>query len=188
MVAAAVEGEVKGDENPEPAAGAMPQMALNPIGAPSIPVNASEELAAGWCAHESHRCDSWRPCCGDLKCEHLLGGSGKVCLREQPQCVQEHGECGGPGRQTLTCCGGGTCEQLLGGSVMHCRKPEPQCVQDGGECGGPGRQTLTCCGGGTCERLLGGSVMHCQKPQPQCVQDGGECGGPGRQTLTCCGG
>mmetsp|Transcript_14695 Transcript_14695/g.36543 ORF Transcript_14695/g.36543 Transcript_14695/m.36543 type:complete len:176 (-) Transcript_14695:426-953(-) len=122
----------------------------------------AEGLASGFfCAAESQQCSWWRPCCGSLQCESLLGGSGHVCVDKQPQCVSENGICGGPGQLTQHCCGEMQCRQLLGGSQMRCQGSQPQCVARSGICGGPGQLTQPCCGNMQCKGLLGGSDMKC---------------------------
>jgi len=140
-----------------------------------------------WCAAESQNCHWWRPCCSNMQCQSLLGASGRVCVKRQPQCVQEHGICGGPGQATRSCCGDMQCERLLGGSQLRCQKSQPQCVQEDGVCGGPGQLTASCCGDMKCQQLLGGSEMHCRRSQHQCVQQNGICRGPGQLTQSCCG-
>jgi len=124
--------------------------------------NASEGLAS-WvsCAAESQQCSWWRPCCGSMKCESLLGGSGRVCVDKQPQCVSENGICGGPGQLTQRCCDDMQCQRLFGGSQMRCQHSRSQCVPENSICGGPGQLTQRCCGNTQCKRLLGGDDMKC---------------------------
>merc|ERR1712232_1448150 len=108
------------------------------------------------CSVEGENCGKqhwWSPnvaCCGGYRCDNVLGGTGKKCVREQPACVSEGSICGGAGRRTLDCCDSMQCTQLLGGSDMKCVKSHPSCVAAGQACGGPGRQTLTCCDGMQC--------------------------------------
>eukprot|EP00930_Biecheleria_cincta_P083197 TRINITY_DN7281_c0_g2_i1.p1 TRINITY_DN7281_c0_g2~~TRINITY_DN7281_c0_g2_i1.p1 ORF type:complete len:324 (+),score=42.82 TRINITY_DN7281_c0_g2_i1:56-973(+) len=80
------------------------------------------------CAAKSQQCrpHAWMiwipglPCCGGMECTQLLGGSGRVCVEKQPQCVDENGICGGPRESSQSCCGNSVCRQLLGGSQMKC--------------------------------------------------------------------
>jgi len=128
----------------------------------------AESLASrGDCTAKSQQCHSGRPCCGHMQCENLLGGSGKVCVEKQPQCLQENGVCAGAGQSTQSCCGDMQCKRLLGGSQSRCQKSQPKCVSEDGICGGPGQQTQTCCGDMQCSKLLGGSQMLCKASQPQ---------------------
>merc|ERR1712151_880652 len=112
------------------------------------------------------------------------------------QCVPLSGECGGPGRQTLSCCQG-DCKPEMGG-VMKCKAAN--CAASYAECGGPGRQTLPCCESGfSCSKIPNTAITKCMPITKllssvdeldasfaQCVPLSGECGGPGRQTLSCC--
>mmetsp|Transcript_61102 Transcript_61102/g.160660 ORF Transcript_61102/g.160660 Transcript_61102/m.160660 type:complete len:307 (+) Transcript_61102:94-1014(+) len=102
-------------------------------------------------------------CCGDLKCENLLGSNGvKKCVRlhPQPQCVAEGQTCGGPGLGDQPCCGGMQCQRhLMGTHNLQCVKPQPppnQCVAKGESCGCAGCQTLQCCGTNKCTESMGG--------------------------------
>jgi len=80
------------------------------------------------CAAESQQCrpHAWMiwipglPCCEGMECTQLLGGSGRVCVAKQPQCVEENGICGGPGQLSQSCCDNSKCKVLLGGSQMKC--------------------------------------------------------------------
>jgi len=131
----------------------------------NVSFEASAEVMASsqGCAAKSEQCHSWRPCCRDMQCENLLGGSGKVCVQKQPQCLQEDGICGGSGQLTQSCCGDMQCKRLLGGSQMRCQKSQPQCVQENGICGGRGLLTQSCCGSMQCKLQLGGSKMRCSR-------------------------
>jgi len=122
------------------------------------------------CAAESQQCrpHAWMlwipglPCCGGMECKGLLGGSGKVCVAKQPQCVEENGVCGGPGQQSQSCCGNSECKKLLGGSQMKCvAQHDTQCVEESGICGGPGQLSQSCCGNSKCRKVLGGSQLKC---------------------------
>jgi len=100
------------------------------------------------------------------------------------QCVSLSGECGGPGRQTLSCCQG-SCKPEVEGGVMKC--VAATCAASNAECGGPGHQTLPCCTPGfSCSKISGTAVTKCMPSAPQCVPVSGDCGGPGRRTLSCC--
>jgi len=68
--------------------------------------------------------------------------SADALVASTMQCVPLSGECGGPGRQTLSCCQG-TCTPEMRGGVMKC--VAATCAAKYAECGGPGRQTLPCC-------------------------------------------
>merc|ERR1711972_379265 len=71
-----------------------------------------DTFTSWWCEPVGGVCGGprkWpKKCCGNAKCERLLGGDGtKKCVEQHPvhqQCVHSHGECGGPGRRTLPCC------------------------------------------------------------------------------------
>merc|ERR1712039_161074 len=91
------------------------------------------------------------PCCGSMRCEQLLGGSGKVCVRSESQCVAANDICGGPGQLTQECCGSAVCQTMFGGSAMKCVEPAQQCVPQNGICGGPGQLTQECCGSAVCQ-------------------------------------
>ncbi|CAE8647076.1 unnamed protein product [Polarella glacialis] len=148
-----------------------------------------------WCAAASQQCRQhnwmiWQqglPCCDGMKCQFSSGGSNPVCVSAQPQCVAEHGVCGGPGQSNQNCCGSMQCQRLLGGSQMQCVSKQPERVAEHGVCGGPGQLTQTCCGNMECQRLLGGSQMQCVPRQPECKAEHAICGGPGQLTQTCCG-
>merc|ERR1712060_601785 len=128
-----------------------------------------EALANWWCEPVGGVCGGpWKwpkKCCGNAKCQKLLGGDGTMkCVEEHPeqQCVPIHGECGGPGRRTETCCHG-KCESpsFVGGNgIMKC--VDKQCAAQHAECGGPGRQTLPCCAPElSCKSPFGSAVMKC---------------------------
>merc|ERR1712066_783130 len=94
------------------------------------------------------------------------------CVEKQPQCVKEHGVCGGPGQETQSCCDGLLCDQAPGGTELHCKQPLPQCVKEDGM---------------FCDEVWGSLERHCKQPLPQCVKEHGICGGPGQETQSCCG-
>merc|ERR1719394_251589 len=74
------------------------------------------------------------------------------------QCVPLSGECGGPGRKTLSCCQG-ECKPEIGG-VMKC--VAATCAASYAECGGPGRQALPCCESGfSCSKIPNSAVTKC---------------------------
>merc|ERR1712190_79115 len=157
------------------------------------PTLAAEAVDSQSCSEEHQQCGklhwcSWSevPCCGSMRCEQLLGGSGKVCVPLESQCVAANGVCGGSGQLTLECCGNAVCQKMFGGDQMKC--VEPACVPANGVCGGPGQLTQECCGNAVCQRLLGGTQMQCVEPAPQsCVPANGVCGGLGQLTRECCG-
>merc|ERR1712107_103557 len=100
-------------------------VSANSSGAESTPAVSAMELQG--CSQENTPCGklywwSWPEvqCCGSLRCEQLLGGSGKVCTRLQSQCVPANSICGGPGQLTQECCGNAVCQRLRGGDQMKC--------------------------------------------------------------------
>merc|ERR1712076_101176 len=110
-----------------------------------------------------------------MRCEQLLGGSGKVCVPLDSQCVPENEICGGPGQLTQECCGNAVCQKMFGGDQMKC--VEPACVPANSVCGGPCQLTQECCGNAVCQTLFGGAQMRCVEPTPQsCVPANSVCG------------
>merc|ERR1719330_1027662 len=87
-----------------------------------------EALASWWCQPVGGVCGGpWKwpkKCCGNAECQALLGGDGtKKCVEKhvEKHCAARHGECGGPGRQTLPCCARGfVCKAPFGSAVMKC--------------------------------------------------------------------
>merc|ERR1712056_65283 len=89
--------------------------------------------AAGlWCTPVDGKCGGmlgpfkWhKKCCGNARCQKLFGSPDGTmkCVEKQPeqQCVPHHGECGGPGRQTLPCCAPRlSCRKQFFSEIMKC--------------------------------------------------------------------
>jgi len=160
----------------------------------------AEGLASGFfCAAESQQCSWWRPCCGSLQCESLLGGSGHVCVDKHPQCVQENGVCGGPGQLTQRCCGNMQCKQLLGGQMrcgaglvvalasadsatdLHNESESESKIATSS-----GAANLTGAGRNASDTVSVAGLAYLVEEMPQCVPESGICGGPGQLTQRCC--
>merc|ERR1712087_593765 len=85
------------------------------------------------------------------------------CKQPLPQCVKEHGICGGPGQETQSCCDGMFCDEVWGSLEKHCKQPLPQCVKEHGICGGLGQETQSCCGNLVCDQVPGGAELQCKQ-------------------------
>merc|ERR1740138_113214 len=103
---------------PPAAAQAMASKNSSSVNSPTLAAAAVDSQS---CASEHQQCGklqwwSWSemPCCGNMRCEQLLGGSGKVCVPLESQCVAANNICGGPGQLTQECCGDAVCEKLFG--------------------------------------------------------------------------
>merc|ERR1711957_1046380 len=133
------------------------------------------------CASAGARCGDDLSCCDGMRCEGLLGGTGKECVDVHPAppaCQQVGESCGGPGQLTLSCCGYAQCITNPGNGKMRCEaflggQAETldahnttlltacpgcrQCASAGARCG----DDLPCCDGMRCEALLGGTGKQC---------------------------
>merc|ERR1719210_190238 len=98
---------------------------------------------ASWCGGDSH-------CCPGLRCNAVLGGSGRRCMQQHPvqRCSARWKQCSVFGWLAPKCCDGLQCVRK-GFLDWKC---ERQCMAVGHNCGGPGQQTVSCCGAAHCIR------------------------------------
>merc|ERR550525_120026 len=85
---------------------------LENLSYPSNESITSRSATTGQCAPEAGSCNGHFPCCRGMRCEAILGGGGRRCVKFHPaQCAPEAGSCNGH----FPCCRGMRCEAILGG-------------------------------------------------------------------------
>jgi len=126
-------GQLRGSANASIAAPvAMENASLSNL--TSQPTSLAAAAADLWCTPVDGKCGGqlgpikWhKKCCGNARCQKLFGSPDGTmkCVRNHNhpphQCVPHHGECGGPGRQTLPCCAPRlSCRKQFFSEIMKC--------------------------------------------------------------------